>query len=440
MPGPRDTLLNFFADLALHDCGYLVHDDGYRSRHYTYADVARAARGFALRLRAAGIGKGDKVIFWSENRPEWIAALWGCVLEGAIAVPIDFQASAALVAKIRTIVGARVILIGEEVAPRDLGAAEWRLADLDWTTDAAPFTPAASVNRDDIAEIIFTSGATSEPKGVILTHRNILANIVPVEREIRKYRKYGKAFFPLRFLNLLPLSHMFGQAMSAFIPAMLPGQSHFIHGHNPREIARQTRVRRISVLVCVPKMLDVLREHVRQDFPETAIAPPPGEGWIKRWWRYRRVHRHFGWKFWAFVVGAAPLERELEEFWSRLGFVVIQGYGLTETAPIVTLNHPFHSRKGTAGKPIGGVQVKIAPDGEILVRGDNVTPGYFGASPETAATFVDGWLHTGDIGELDATGSLTVRGRKKEMIVTPEGLNIYPEDVERVLNTAEGVR
>ena len=148
----------------------------------------------------------------------------------------------------------------------------------------------------------------------------------------------------------------------------------------------------------------------------------------------------FGFKFWAFVVGAAPLDPELEAFWGRLGFVVVQGYGLTETAPIVTLNHPLRAAKGAVGKPIAGVEVKIAEDGEILVRGENVTRGYFNAPEETRSAFADGWFHTGDIGELDAGGQLRIRGRKKEMIVTSEGLNVFPEDVERVLNGIPGVR
>jgi long-chain acyl-CoA synthetase len=148
----------------------------------------------------------------------------------------------------------------------------------------------------------------------------------------------------------------------------------------------------------------------------------------------------FGWKFWAFVVGAAPLDTELEAFWGERGFAVIQGYGLTETAPIVTLNHPFGTKRGSVGKAIAGVDVKIAPDGEILVRGENVTTGYFGEAEGTTAAFTDGWFHTGDIGEIGDDGQLFVRGRKKEMIVTPEGLNVFPEDVERVLNQLPGVR
>jgi long-chain acyl-CoA synthetase len=214
----------------------------------------------------------------------------------------------------------------------------------------------------------------------------------------------------------------------------------FIRGHNPAEIVRQVRHRRISVLVSVPKILDVLREHVVRQAPEAADPPPQPGHFFKRWWRFRRVHRAFGWKFWSFVVGAAPLDPELEQYWGRLGFLVVQGYGLTETAPIVSLNHPFHTSRGSVGKAIAGVEIRIAPDGEILVRGENVTSGYYGAAQATTEAFEDGWFHTGDIGEMDAEGRLFIRGRKKEMIVTPEGLNVFPEDVERVLETVFGVR
>jgi long-chain acyl-CoA synthetase len=434
----RDTLIDFFRDLSIARGEFLVHDDGFRSRGYTYDAVARAARGFAARLHAFGVRKGDTVVFWSENRPEWIVAFWGCILDGVIVVPIDYRASPDFVARISAIVSARLILIGQDVPP--LGASvtvpAWTLHELEWR-DGDP--PPVSIGRNDVAEIIFTSGATAEPKGVLITHGNVLANIVPVEREVLKYRRYGRPFYPLRFLNLLPLSHMFGQAMATFIPPMIPGVVIFMRGYNPVEIIAQIKRRRISVLVSVPKILDVLREHIVRVAPETA-TPGPKRHVAIRWWRYRRVHRRFGLKFWAFVVGAAPLDAELEQFWSELGFAVIQGYGLTETAPIVTLNHPFGTRKGSVGKAIAGVEVKIAADGEILVRGENVTKGYFDAARETERAFEDGWFHTGDVGELAADGQLYIRGRKKEMIVTPEGLNVFPEDVERVLNQIAGVR
>jgi long-chain acyl-CoA synthetase len=442
----RETLIDFFDDLSHARGEFLVHDDGFRSRRYTYEQVGRAAHRFARRLNEAGLVKGEKVVFWSENRPEWIVAFWGCLLTGVVVVPVDYRASPEFLARVTAIVSAKLVLVGQDVPPVHVqnAAHVWHLDQLDWGDLAQPPSEPRTnrpvkIGRDDVAEIIFTSGATADPKGVVITHRNILANIVPVEREVAKYRKWGKPFFPLRFLNLLPLSHMFGQAMATFVPPMLPGTVIFIRGYNPVDILAQIKSRRVSVLVSVPKILDVLREHVLRIAPEAAM-PGPKQHFSRRWWRYRRIHRLFGLKFWSFVVGAAPLEAELEAFWSELGFVVVQGYGLTETAPIVSLNHPFSTEKGSVGKAIAGVEVKIAADGEILVRGENVTTGYFNAADETARAFEDGWFHTGDVGEVGRDGQLFIRGRKKEMIVTPEGLNVFPEDVERVLNHIPGVR
>lgn len=449
----RDTLIDFFDDLASAEGPFVVHDDSFRTRTFTYAEVGRASRAFAARLSAAGIVKGDKIVVFSENRPEWLVAFWGCLLIGAVLVPIDYRSSPDFLVRVARIVDARVILIGQDVPPiRGLGQTPtWKLHDLDWTATSVP--PAVQIGRDDVAEIIFTSGATAEPKGVVITHRNVLANIVPVEGEVLKYRKYARPFSPLRFLNLLPLSHMFGQTMATFIPPMLSGTVVFMRGYNPADIVDQVKRRKISVLVSVPKILDVLREQVLRSAPSAAGAGQlktpglQGSGAVRamtriagRWWHHRDAHRLFGPKFWAFVVGAAPLDADLEKWWGDLGFAVIQGYGLTETAPIVTLNHPFGTRRGSVGKAIAGVEMKVADDGEILVRGENVTQGYFNAAAETAQAFEDGWFHTGDIGEIGPDGQVFIRGRKKEMIVTPEGLNVFPEDVEKVLNQVPGVR
>ena len=434
----RDTLLDYFHDRLRGDTEFLVHDDGYRVRRLSYDAVRRAALAFAGRLAGAGVQAGDPVLFWGENRPEWIVAFWGCLLRGAVVVPIDYRASAAFLEAVARRVDARLLLVGDDVPPARLEAVEtWRLRDLD-TEAGGPSAPPHVPAGGDTAEIVFTSGATSEPKGVVITHRNVLANIVPVEREVLKHRRWARPFRPLRFLDLLPLSHLFGQALATFIPPMLPGACVFMKGHSPPAVVRQIRSRRISVLVCVPKILDVLKEHVTRTVPEAA-EPPDGLSAARRWWRHRRVHRLFGLKFWCFIVGAAPLDPDLETFWRRLGFVVVQGYGLTETAPIVTLNHPFRTQRGSVGSPIAGMQVRIADDGEILVKGDNVTSGYFGGTAEDDAAFEDGWFRTGDLGALDDAGRLRVHGRKKEMIVTAEGLNVFPEDVERVVDAVPGV-
>src|SRR5262249_29130427 len=416
----RRTLLDFFADVtggaAAKRAPFLVYDDGYRTWTWTYAELAAAASTFGARLRAAGIHAGSAVAIWSENRPEWVAALWGGLLEGVVVVPIDYRTSADFLLNVAGIVDAKAILVGETVDVAPLGESRpiWKLAEIFRQKADAAAKPTPEVGGDTTAEIIFTSGATAEPKGVVLTHKNILANIVPIEREMAKYRKYTIPFRPLRFLNLLPLSHMFGQAMATFVPPMLPGVVVFTRSYAPDDIIRQIKSRRISVVVSAAKIVDGLNDYVRRVAPETAEPPPPGIHWARRWWRYRRVHRMFGYKFWAMVVGAAPLDPELEAFWGRLGFLVVQGYGLTETAPIVTLNHPLNAKRGAVGKPIAGVEVRIAGDGEILVRGENVTTGYFNAPEATREAFKDGWFHTGDIGELDAEGRLIIRGRKKE--------------------------
>jgi long-chain acyl-CoA synthetase len=446
------TLVDVFRTLETRRGEFLVYDDGYRVRRHSYADVTRAARGFAARLLAHGIRKGGKVMLWGENRPEWIACYWGIQLAGAIAVPIDFRSSREFAERIRAIVDANVVLAGDDVNPE--GMSVWKLGDLDWDADGP--VPDIPIDRDDVAQIVFTSGATADPKGVVIRHRNILANVVPVASEIDKYKKYARPFQPIRFLNLLPLSHLFGQSMATNIPPLIDGTVVFMRSFNPHDIVRRVREWRISVIVCVPKILDVLKEHALRIDP-AAASPPPGLSIPARWWRYRRIHRMFGLKFWAFIVGAAPLGSGLEDFWKRLGFVVIQGYGLTETAPIVTLNHPFKTNTGSVGTAIGGVEIRIADDGEILVRGENVTSGYYepsvvglqpsapeGGRPKAegaAGRTLDeaGWLHTGDIGELDDAGRLFIKGRKKEMIVTPEGLNVFPDDVERVVNSQPGV-
>src|ERR1700722_3367610 len=278
---PRDTLLDFFQDFAGLEDEFLIYDDGFHARHFRYREIAERARAFAARLREAQIGRDDKVILYGENRPEWIVALWGCLLEGVIAVPIDYRASKEFVDRVHAIVGARLVLTGDEAGMYDGEA-------------SAASPQAVAITKDQTAEIIFTSGATAEPKGVIITHRKILPNIVPVETEVKKYLRYAGPFAPIRFLNLLPLSHMFGQAMATFIPPMLPGVVIFMRGYTPNEILRQIRTRRISVLVSVPQILEILRTHLIQTFPELRQRKPRKGHWLRRWWRYRKVHRLFG--------------------------------------------------------------------------------------------------------------------------------------------------
>src|SRR5688572_1626681 len=273
----RDTLAAFFRDFIgaekHRDTTFILHDNGFRTRAWTYGQIADAARAFSTRLTAAGLAPGDKLVLWGENRGEWIAALWGALLARVVAVPVDFRASADQAHRIRDIVEARIILAGADVAPRQgEGYAIWRMDDANvFAGEAGKAGEAGAAGKagatgdaGGLAEIIFTSGATADPKGVTLTDRNILANIDPIEEELRRYGTYLKPLAPIRFLNLLPLSHMFGQSMATFMPPLVSGTVVFSRGYNPPEIVRQIKNRRVSVLVCVPKVLEVLKEHIER--------------------------------------------------------------------------------------------------------------------------------------------------------------------------------
>ena len=434
-------LPQFFGRIAQYRDEFVIYDDGFRGYTFRYLDIARMAACFAARLRADGVRKGDAVMIWSESRPGWVAALWGCLLEGAIVVPVEPQSSHELFRKIEQKVRPRLVLLGDRVpsVPYATELPVWRLSEIEQAGEPTNLEP-VPLYADDVAEIVFTSGTTAEPKGVIITHRNLAAQLRPIEDQIAPYRKYVRPFAPLRILNLLPMSHLFGQSLATFVPPLVPASVVFISSTSPHEIARQLRRRRIAILVSVPKVLEVLRDFVLHRFPEAADTRNSGAAWPLRWWRFRAIHRMFGCRFCCLVSGGAPLPSDLEQFWANLGFVVVQGYGLTETAPVISFSHPFHVRHGTAGRPLTGIDVKIAEDGEVLVRGESVTPGYFEAPQQTSKAFREGWFHTGDYGERDIEGNLVIRGRKKEIIVTPEGLKVFPEDVEAVLNLLPGVR
>jgi long-chain acyl-CoA synthetase len=439
--GTLSELPQFFSRIAQYHHEFVIHDDGLRGHIFRYPDIARMAVCFAARLRANRIQKGDAVMIWSESRPGWIAALWGCLLEGVIVVPVEPQSSSELFRKLEQKVKPRLVLLGDRVpnVPYATELPVWRLSEIELTEEPINLEP-VPLYADDVAEIVFTSGTTAEPKGVIITHRNLAAQLRPIEDQIAPYRKYVRPFAPLRILNLLPMSHLFGQSLATFVPPLIPASVVFISSTSPHEIARQIRRRRIAIIVSVPKVLEVLRDFVVHRFPEAADSTNSSRAWPLRWWRFRAIHRMFGWKFCCLVSGGAPLPADLERFWANLGFVVVQGYGLTETAPVISFSHPFHVRHGTSGTPLTGVDVRIAADGEVLVRGDSVTPGYFEAPQQTLEAFREGWFHTGDYGERDNEGNLVIRGRKKEIIVTPEGLKVFPEDVEAVLNLLPEVR
>jgi long-chain acyl-CoA synthetase len=408
----------------------LVWTDDIRTRRFTYAEAYRAIAAFAAFLDRSAIVKGDRLAIWGENRPEWVFAFWGALARGVHIVPVDYRFSPDLCERICTESAASALVHGNSVKTDWAGIPRIGFDDILQLPAASKLEINPGVGPDDIVEIVFTSGTTATPKGVVHRHRNIVANLKPFEEEIRKYQRWARPFQPIRLLNLLPLSHMFGQALGLYIPLLLGGSIVFMEDLNAGTIIDTTRRQKVSVIVSVPRIAQNLANEVQRKF---VLAPEPAThgvtGVLLRWWRYRRVHSRFGWKFWSLVVGGAQMDPSLEAFWRRLGFLVVQGYGLTETSPVVAVNHPFHARRGSVGKAIKGQELRIAGDGEILVRGASVV----------GETDSEGWFHTGDIGEIDANNHLYFKGRKKDLIVTPDGMNVHPEDVESCLNRIEGV-
>src|SRR6266581_1849095 len=413
------TLLEFLPEIArLGNSEAVRSSNGLRTWVATYSELHHLIAAIVAYLDQRGAGKGDRVLIWAENRLEWVAVFWACVARGIQAVPVDYRFSADLVGRIQAESKPKLVI---DSAMLDL---------LGSLPPAGLFEPSA-IAPDDVVEIVYTSGTTGEPKGVVHRHRNICANLRPFAREIAKFKRWARPFQPVRILDLLPLSHMFGQSQGLFIPVLLGGSVAFTTETHPGRLIQMVHSDRISVIVSVPRILENLKNEVERQFRPARDGATHGYGWIgvaRRWWRYRRIHSRFGWKFWAFVAGGARVDPDLEDFWSRLGFLVIQGYGLTEASPVVAVNHPFNTRRGSLGKVVEGQDVMIAPDGEILVRGESVT------------TTGGGWLHTGDLGEIDSEGRLYYRGRKKDMIVTGEGMNVHAEDVEAILNAFPQIR
>ncbi len=449
---PRKNLLSLFSEFArLGGDVAVVQRRGYRREKLTYTELYTRVLFWNSALAGRGVAPSDRVLLWGPNSAEWVACYWGILLRGAVVVPMDAAASPDFVE--RAVKDAGVKLILRDRQQMELPGAPPSMIINDFKDlvagppSAADSTPGDASTRSTIAEILYTSGTTAEPRGVVLSHGNFLANLEPLELGIAEYRKYERWFHPLRFVTLVPLSHVFGQFMVLFVPPLLGAAVVFEQSSNPGEIMRTIKQERATALIAVPRMLDLLHAGIEREIEgqgksrwlKHTLENARGRKFLKRAWMFRRIHRRFGWKFWAFISGGAALSNETENFFKRMGYAVVQGYGMTETASLISLNHPFRATEGSVGRILPGREFKLAEDGEILVRGENVSSGYWEQGAVRSAE-QEGWLRTGDLGELDAEGNLRFRGRKKNVIVTPAGLNVYPEDLEAVLRSQSGVR
>ncbi|HET9015316.1 MAG TPA: AMP-binding protein [Thermomicrobiaceae bacterium] len=412
---------------------------------WSYGELWDASRRAAAHLADAGVARSDRVVLWGANRPEWVAAFFGVQILGAVAVPLDMRSDVGFVERIVARAEPRHLLVGREQARR-LTDPVTPLTILDDLRDVlAARDPlradAARVEPTEVAELVYTSGTTGNPKGVMLTHRNVVSNTMMARTAIEPTTRH-------RALSILPLSHMFEQTSGLFAPLAGGASITYVGSLRPDVIFEAMGRYQITHMSCVPQVLQLFREGVLREVRKQGRERQ--FGWLlaagarlpipARRLLFRQVLARMGGAFEFFVSGGAYLDPDLGRWWETLGVKVVQGYGMTEASPIVATNSLTDRDVATVGRVLPGIEVAFDEDGEIRVRGDNISPGYWNDPVATAAAFSDGWYRTGDLGYLDAAGRLRLRGRKKDVIVLANGMNVYPEDVEHVLAAEPGVK
>jgi long-chain acyl-CoA synthetase len=418
---------------------------GYRTLTLTYTQLYDLARSVAGLLQKHGIRPGENVVLLAPNSPYWVAVYFGTIMNGCRIVPLTIQSQADFVEKALAQTDARIFFkhklftaaVGRTVITVDVDFLDDLVANIDPAHIDVP-----ALHADDVMEILYTSGTTGDPKGAMLTHANLVSNVCSLDVAIAVNQRKD------RVLSILPLSHILEQTIGMLLP--IYKGVHIIYAHSPALIASLMYQHRITKMIAVPEFLQIIRSRVQETAQRKHVEKlfnglMYGAQWLNWRWFSRLLFKlalhQLGGKLDTLASGGAPLNIELERWWNALGVIILQGYGLTETSPVVTLNTYHEHRFGSVGKVVRDVQVRIAQDGEILVKGPNVFTGYYKNEQKTRESFDEqGFFKTGDIGEFDADGFLFLRGRKKYMILGPGGQNVYPEDIEEVLNKINGVK
>ena len=423
-------------------------DDG-STEQWTYRELSRRSRIIAWRLRALGLEAGDRLLVWTPSSPAVPALYFGAMRASLVLVPLDLRMSPGAIERIVARADARHLVVGtgrDTPDPADARLEHFPCSVVERLAvePDATFPPdwEAQVNawprprNGDIAEIVFTSGTTGEPKGVVLTHANLIGTLDAAHNLLPEQDH--------RAVSLLPLSHLLEQVATVYYAMSVGAHVLYIRSRNPRVVFEAIRDHRTTTLVLVPQIIDLFWAAIEREVAargQLALfnrmrrlarrLPYPARRRI-----FAQVHRQLGGSLTLIVSAAAFLPPSLQQAWEDIGVVVIQGYGATECG-VVSASHQGDHGLGTVGMTIPPVRVKLADDGEVLVAGPTLFGGYWRDPATTAASFTaDGWYKTGDIGRHDRSGHLILMGRKKDIIVLPSGLNVYPEDIENALRTA----
>ena len=420
----------------------LLFKPGFRYLRWSYADLWEGAGRVASLLQQRGLAKGDRVLNWGPNCPQWVFSFFGCLRAGAVVVPLDLRCTPQFAENVASQTRPKLAFVSRLTpdSHEKLGVPEVNFEQLEKLIFGLPAPEQVDVGPQDLAEVMFTSGTTGDPKGVMLTHSNLTSNIAAVGK-----RMPGDPSD--RLVSLLPLSHMFEQLGGLFVPLRVGASVAYPTSRQPRTLAKTMSDHRVTILNVVPQVLELLMNGIEREVKRSGkeklwrgllrvarYSPFPLRRLL-----FRSVHKKFGGKLGLFISGGAALDLEFGVKWEILGVKIAQGYGATEASPGISFHRQDEPRFDSVGPPLPGVEVKIAEDGEILVRGPNITSGYWEAPEKTAAVFEDGWYKTGDQGFLDEHGMLHLRGRKKDMIVLPSGENVFPEDIEGVLRKHDAV-
>jgi long-chain acyl-CoA synthetase len=435
-------------------------------REIQYKDLPRITALFANKFASLGLEKGDFIVICADNCPEWVVTAIGAWRQGVVVIPLDARSRKDDLQPLLKNVKPKLFLLGKtqygllaEYLPQDkVRDFETFVSEMSKEKPSG-LGPLNKIGHDDPALMVFTSGSSGVPKGVLLSHGNVLSNVQAV---VERFDVTNDD----RLLSILPLSHMF-EMVAGLLGPMVKGativQSRI---RGPEHLRELLRMEKISIIIGVPALYQNILDGINREIAtrstgdrfkiavaRNAVLSQGLLGVSLARVVFKELHKKLGGKIKFWAVGGAPVSPDLVKSFASFGIPVLAGYGLTETAPIVSCNTRFTNRPGTVGKPLPDVEIRIEPsqqqqpvagseviNGEIVVKGPNVMLGYYGDKAATDAVLQDGWLHTGDIGHMDEEGYLHVTGRKKNLIVTPGGYNVHPEEVERALERSPKIK
>jgi long-chain acyl-CoA synthetase len=393
--------------------------------------------GVAEELVRKGVHAGDRVVLWSPSglrTPVYLFALWQL---GAIVVPFDKDMNPQAATSIISSVEPKLVIFGFDQRPA------WAPSEAIQWWEPRPTAPhVRNVPQEELAAIFFTSGTTGQPKGCMITHANICSQLeifddrIPIDATCR-------------LASILPLSHLFELTCGLLYPMLRGAAVHYIPSRRGTDIVRVLEQQRITHMMAVPQLLSLMGNALEQRL-QSRLPAPLYRGLLQTADRlptaarrrlFFMVHRQIGGHLRLLAAGGAPLPVETQQLWQRLGVDVVQGYGTSECSPVVACGLPRVTPPGSVGPPLKGVEVRLTGESELQVRGPNVMRGYW-KDPERTAQVLssDGWYATGDLASIDHDGNIWLRGRARDLIVLPSGLNVWPEDVEDALRTESAIR